>query len=93
MRCAEIAPVVAGRVPLIVDGGFRRGTDVIKALAFGATAVAMGRSFAYGLAADGADGVAQTMHILQQELRINLGLAGQTAAGALGPSLIRTVDY
>jgi isopentenyl diphosphate isomerase/L-lactate dehydrogenase-like FMN-dependent dehydrogenase len=90
---AEIAPVVAGRVPLIVDGGFRRGTDVIKALAFGATAVAMGRTFAYGLAADGADGVAQTIHILHQELRINLGLAGQTTARALRPSLIRTVDY
>jgi isopentenyl diphosphate isomerase/L-lactate dehydrogenase-like FMN-dependent dehydrogenase len=90
---AEIAPVVAGRVPLVVDGGFRRGTDIIKALAFGATAVAVGRTFAYGLAADGADGVAQTLRILQQELRINLGLAGQTSVRGLSSAIIRTVDY
>jgi isopentenyl diphosphate isomerase/L-lactate dehydrogenase-like FMN-dependent dehydrogenase len=90
---AEIAPVVAGRVPLIVDGGFRHGADVIKALALGATAVAMGRTFAYGLAADGADGVAQTLNILQQELRSNLGLAGKTSVHDLTPSMIRTVDY
>ena len=53
----HIAARVSGRVPLLLDGGIRRGTDVIKALALGAKAVLIGRPYAYALAANGADGV------------------------------------
>ena len=89
----EIANVVRGRVPLIVDGGFRRGNDVIKAVALGATAVAMGRVPVWGLAAGGAAGVSQALAILREEMRIGLAMAGKTAVRDLPRDMIRLVDY
>lgn len=71
-----IAKRVALRVPLLLDGGIRRGIDVFKALALGATAVLIGRPYLYGLAAGGAAGVARVVEILRTELEMTMGLIG-----------------
>lgn len=89
----DIVRVVNGRVPIVVDGGFRRGNDVIKALALGATAVAMGRVPVWGLASGGADGVAQVLKILREEMRLGLGMAGQTSVRGLPREMVRLLDY
>ena len=69
---------VGGRVPVLLDGGIRRGTDVLKGLALGASAVMVGRAYLYGLAVDGANGVAAVMGILQRELMMAMALTGKT---------------
>jgi glycolate oxidase len=89
---AEIADVVGGRVPLIVDSGFRRGTDAIKALALGATLVAFGRTALWGFAVGGADGVQKVLRLLNEELVLNMKLAGQRSTSRLTPSAIRRID-
>jgi len=75
----EVAQEVAGRVPLFVDGGIRRGTDVLKALARGANAVLIGRPYLYALAVAGADGVARCLSLLIQELRFAMALVGSAS--------------
>jgi isopentenyl diphosphate isomerase/L-lactate dehydrogenase-like FMN-dependent dehydrogenase len=87
-----IADAVAGRAEIIVDGGFNRGTDVIKALARGARVVAVGRTMLWGLAADGAEGVARVCEIMRDELTINMGLCGRTCIKDLTPDLIFRAD-
>lgn len=72
----RIAAATGGRVPLLLDGGVRRGTDVLKALALGATAVLVGRPQVHGLAAAGAPGVAHVAGILRAELEIAMALTG-----------------
>lgn len=72
----EIAEAVAGRTPVLVDGGIRRGTDVLKALALGADATLIGRPALWALAADGAAGVARALGLLREELRLAMALAG-----------------
>lgn len=72
----EIVEAVGGRVPVLVDGGFRRGTDILKALALGANAVMVGRPACWGLAAAGEDGVADVLRILRSELENAMVLAG-----------------
>jgi 4-hydroxymandelate oxidase len=72
----RIADAVAGRVPLLVDGGIRRGTDVVKALALGAQAVMIGRPCVWALAAEGALGVARAIRLLRDEFEIALALCG-----------------
>ncbi len=74
-----IAEAVNGRADIVVDGGFGRGTDVLKGVALGARAVAVGRTALWGLAVDGADGVAAALGLLRQELRIAMALCGQTS--------------
>jgi 4-hydroxymandelate oxidase len=71
-----IAEVVAGRVPILLDGGVRRGTDVLKAMALGATAVGVGRPVLWGLAVDGEEGVRDVLEILTAELVRALTLCG-----------------
>jgi len=88
-----IVDAVAGRADIVIDGGFRRGTDVIKAVALGANVVAMGRTILWGLAADGAAGVACALDILRSEIRTSLGLCGQTSIRGLRPDLVIPVDY
>jgi isopentenyl diphosphate isomerase/L-lactate dehydrogenase-like FMN-dependent dehydrogenase len=83
-----IVEAVEGRAEIIIDGGFSRGTDVIKALALGAKVVAMGRTILWGLAVDGAAGVNRTLEILRDELSTSLALCGQTSVRGLKPSLI-----
>jgi glycolate oxidase len=87
-----IAEAVAGRASIVVDGGFARGTDVIKGLARGADVVAMGRGALWGLAADGAAGVVATMDILRHELRTALALSGHTSVKGLSADAIFRVD-
>jgi isopentenyl diphosphate isomerase/L-lactate dehydrogenase-like FMN-dependent dehydrogenase len=87
-----IADAVAGRAEIVVDGGFNRGTDVIKALARGARVVACGRTMLWGLAADAAAGVARVCEILRDEIRINMGLCGRTKIADLTPDLIFRAD-
>ena len=79
----EVVARVAGRVPLLVDGGIRRGTDVVKALARGASAVLIGRPYAYALAVNGADGVTHVLRILQQELETAMALLGRARIAEL----------
>ena len=67
---------VAGKIPVIVDGGVRRGTDIFKALALGASAVGIGRPHAWGLAAFGQPGVEAVLEILRRELRTIMRQAG-----------------
>ena len=77
----EVAEAVAGRVPVLMDGGIRRGTDVVKALALGAQAVLAGRAVLWGLAVDGADGAARVLELLKDELELALALLGCCAPG------------
>jgi len=72
----EVVEAVGGRCEVYVDGGIRRGGDVVKALALGARAAFAGRPFAAGLAVDGGDGVAQVLELLRAELELTLGLLG-----------------
>jgi isopentenyl diphosphate isomerase/L-lactate dehydrogenase-like FMN-dependent dehydrogenase len=85
---AEVVEAAAGRAEVIVDGGFMRGTDVVKALAVGAAAVAIGRLQGLGLAAGGASGLLRALEILEDELRITMSLLGGTGIGDLGPAHI-----
>jgi 4-hydroxymandelate oxidase len=86
---AEIAEAVAGRIPLILDGGIRRGTDVVKALALGAKAVAIGRPAIWGLAAAGEDGVATVLELLRAELDSAMALCGCRSLQDLSRDLLR----
>jgi isopentenyl diphosphate isomerase/L-lactate dehydrogenase-like FMN-dependent dehydrogenase len=87
-----IADAVAGAAPIVIDGGFNRGTAVLKGLALGATVVAAGRTALWGLAADGAAGVACALGILRRELRTTMALCGQTSVKGLSADLISRVD-
>ena len=84
----EVAEAVAGRIPIIVDGGFMRGTDVIKALCLGATAVGIGRLEALAMAADGEVGVLRMLELLENEIQINMALMGVSKIADLDPSLV-----
>lgn len=79
---------VAGRVPVLVDGGIRRGTDVLKALALGARAVLIGRPQAEALAVAGAPGVAHMLSILRAELEVAMALTGVADPHAIGPGVL-----
>lgn len=85
----EIAEATEGRVPLLLDGGIRRGTDVLKALARGASAVLVGRPIIYGLAVDGTLGVAHVLRILRDEFEMAMALTGCRTLAEIGPHLIR----
>src|SRR5262249_8227442 len=75
----EVVDGVAGKVPVIIDGGVRRGTDIFKALALGATAVSFGRPHSWGLAAFGPPGVEAVLEIYRRELRAIMRQAGTTS--------------
>jgi 4-hydroxymandelate oxidase len=79
----EVAAGVAGRVPILVDSGFRRGTDIFKALALGATAVGVGRPYIWGLAAFGQEGVEMVMTILRREFQMVMRQAGTIAVSRI----------
>jgi isopentenyl diphosphate isomerase/L-lactate dehydrogenase-like FMN-dependent dehydrogenase len=85
----EVVAAVNGRIPVLVDGGIRRGGDVIKALALGARAIMIGRPYLWGLGAFGRDGVQRVVELLQGELRIALGLSGAGTLQALDRTFVR----
>jgi 4-hydroxymandelate oxidase len=85
---ADVTKAVAGNCAIVVDGGIRRGTDVIKALALGADAVAIGRPQMYGLAAGGAAGVQRVVELLRAELDLAMALVGASSLAALEPDLV-----
>ena len=82
----RIADAVAGSLTILVDGGIRYGTDIIKARALGADGVMLGRPWAWALAARGEQGVREVLEILDNELRNSLGLMGLTSLRELSPS-------
>jgi 4-hydroxymandelate oxidase len=83
-----ISKRVGKRIPVLFDGGVRRGIDVFKALALGANAVMIGRPYLYGLAAGGAAGVARVVEILRTELEMTMGLAGCTRLSQISPDFL-----
>jgi len=86
----EVVAAVRGRIPVLVDGGVRRGTDVLKALALGATAVGIGRPYVWGLGAFGQAGVERVLDILNNELRLAMaGVGARTLRDITAASLIR----
>ncbi|MEQ1783056.1 MAG: alpha-hydroxy acid oxidase [Hyphomonadaceae bacterium] len=86
----EVVAAVKGRVPVLVDGGVRRGTDVLKALALGATAVGIGRPYAWGLGAFGQAGVERVLDILNNELRLAMaGVGARSLREITAASIIR----
>jgi isopentenyl diphosphate isomerase/L-lactate dehydrogenase-like FMN-dependent dehydrogenase len=87
-----VVDAVAGAAAVVIDGGFIRGTDVVKALARGADVVAVGRTALWGLAAGGAAGVANAMDILRTEIRTTMALCGQTSVKRLDRELVFRVD-
>lgn len=89
----ELLPAVSAAVgaaaPVLLDGGIRRGTDVVKALALGASAVGIGRPVLWGLAVDGEKGVTAVLEDLRAELDRALALCGCTSVAGIGPDLVR----
>jgi len=86
-----IVDAVGKKVPVMVDGGFRRGTDIVKALAFGARAVLVARPVLWGLAAYGGDGVQTVMQMLQSETARTMGNCCKVNLAALDRTLVRIV--
>jgi 4-hydroxymandelate oxidase len=84
----RVVAAVHGRVPVLVDGGIRRGTDVVKALALGAAAVQIGRPYVYGLASGGAPGVTHVLKILRQELLMAMSLLGCPTIASIDRSIL-----
>ena len=85
----SIVDAVGGRVPVLVDGGFRRGSDIFKALALGATSVMLGRPVMWGLAAYGADGVQGVVEMLQTEVGRDLGHCGTPTLKAINRTHVK----
>jgi len=84
----EIADAVGGRLELLIDGGVRRGTDVVKAIALGARAVLVGRPILWGLALGGEAGVARVLELLRDELDLAMALCGCRTIGEIDRSLV-----
>jgi 4-hydroxymandelate oxidase len=85
----SITTALDGRIEVLIDGGVRRGTDVLKALALGARAVLLGRPILWGLAVDGEQGVRRVLDIMRQELDVAMALAGCCSVDEVDTDLIR----
>jgi isopentenyl diphosphate isomerase/L-lactate dehydrogenase-like FMN-dependent dehydrogenase len=86
----EIVDAVAGRIAVLTDSGYRRGSDIFKALALGADAVCLGRTTRWGLAAFGAPGVQRLLEIFQAELRQAMAAAGRSTVASIDRTAVRT---
>jgi isopentenyl diphosphate isomerase/L-lactate dehydrogenase-like FMN-dependent dehydrogenase len=87
----QVVDAVDGRIPVLIDGGFRRGTDILKALALGADAVCIGRPYCWGLGAFGESGVARALELLQLELVRDMQIAGAPSLTRLDRSFLAGV--
>jgi isopentenyl diphosphate isomerase/L-lactate dehydrogenase-like FMN-dependent dehydrogenase len=85
-ECVEAA---AGKIPVLIDGGFRRGADILKALALGATAVGVARPYLWGLASYGQRGVERVLQLLRAELALDMGMAGVAKISDIDRKLVR----
>jgi len=85
----EVARALGGRVPILIDSGVRRGVDIVKAVALGAQAVAIGRATLYGAAAGGEAGAERALAILTEELRRSMQLCGTPRIADIGPGLLQ----
>jgi len=85
----EVVQAVGGKIPVLMDGGIRRGTDVFKALALGAKAVGIGRPYVWGLGAFGQEGVERVLELLSAELAGVMKQAGAASLAAIGPQFVR----
>jgi len=85
----EVVAAAQGRIAVLIDGGFRRGTDILKALALGAQAIGIARPYLYGLAAFGQRGVERVIELLQTELALDMALAGVARIPDIDRSLVR----
>jgi isopentenyl diphosphate isomerase/L-lactate dehydrogenase-like FMN-dependent dehydrogenase len=85
----EIVAAVGGKIPVLIDSGFRRGTDVLKALALGAKAVCVGRPPLWGLGAYGEPGVKRVLELLRAELALAMGLCGKANLASIDKSVLR----
>lgn len=86
----EIVDAVGGKIPVLVDSGFRRGSDVVKAIALGASAVCLGRAARWGLGAFGPQGVQRLIEIMHDEFRAAMAKTGRTSLAALDRTALRT---
>jgi len=84
----EVVQAVGGRIPVLVDGGFRRGTDIFKALALGARAVGVGRPYIWGLSAFGQPGVEAVLDILRRELELIMRQSGVRSIREIGAAYV-----
>ncbi|XP_068580944.1 2-Hydroxyacid oxidase 1 [Cebidichthys violaceus] len=89
----EVVQAVQGRCDVYMDGGVRRGTDVLKALALGAKAVFIGRPVLWGLACQGEQGVTEILELLKEELRLAMALSGCRSVSEVSRSLVRRADF
>ena len=89
MALPDVVEAVGDRIPVLIDGGIRRGADILKALALGATAVLLGRAYVWGLAAFGQVGVQRVVDLLRAELKVSMGLAGMPDLASIDRSLVR----
>lgn len=91
LRCLpEVVAAVKGRLPVLMDGGIRRGTDIFKALALGADGVCVGRPYLFGLAAFGEQGVAKVLAILDSELQRIMQFAGTNSIPSIKASYLQS---
>ena len=87
----EILEAVGGRMPVLIDSGFRRGTDIVTALAMGAKGVCVGRPYIWGLGAFGQPGVERVLEVLRIELRLAMQQMGAPTIKHLVPAMVRRV--
>lgn len=86
-----IASVVGGRIPILIDSGFRRGTDILKAIGMGATGVAIGRPYLWGLGAFGQAGVERVLELLRLELKTAMQQVGAPNLAAIKPAMVQHI--